>query len=75
MAGNRRCAARSIIAAIFSLQQPVLLFRNHHLPLDEPLMPGESREFSLNLPNYYEARRPGRRRGAFAYRRYAEFAR
>ncbi len=42
-----------------TLQEPVLLFRNAFLPLEEPLLPGENREFTLELPNFYEPRQPG----------------
>ena len=41
-----------------ALEQPVLLFRHHALALEEPLAPGESREFQLTLPNAYEERDP-----------------
>ena len=42
-----------------TLFDPVLLFRNASLPLEAPLEPGESREFRLDIPNYYEPRVPG----------------
>ena len=42
-----------------TLQDPVLLFRNAFLPLEEPLLSGDSHEFSLELPNAYEPRQPG----------------